>query len=377
MKERVVLIDFLNDGHHAVYASTLLNGLHSAGYEVIFIGTSALIDQLSSIVLLNSGIECISIKQRSFSGVLNEINKLFSFKDALIEISKLKPDIIHFLQLDRFMFGICLSRLLFNNIRLVSTLHWCGVILANNLTLKSHINSILFRHLLRNSKVISHSRETNNIIVGTLKNNLHYAPYPMHEDCLDLDSILKKKALMRADLGVAESDKLLLCFGGARYDKGLDTAIDALRFLDISYRLLIAGKEEDFTQTTLMMQAEKLGVSDRILFRMVFIEERKVIDYFCASDCVLVPYKLSFTGQSGPLVYAASIGIPVIGSTAPIIKETIDEYRLGKVFNAGDAYELASAITTCDLELRNPVLFKDCHSQARFCQHVIEAYTIG
>ncbi len=376
MKNRILLIDYLHGGHHAVYASILLNGLRSAGHEVIFIGTSELIDQILNIMGPETGITFVFIKTRNYSGWINEINKLLSLKDSLVEIIKHKPNVVHFLQLDRFIFGISLIQLLSNKIQIVSTLHWCNVIFDSNSTLKTFVNSLLFKHLLRNTHVITHSAKTNTIINADPKKNLYYAPYPIHTKRIDRCTALKKKFAMRNVLGLRKSDKLLLCFGGARFDKGSDIAIGALSHLDSSYRLLIAGKEEDFSQADLIKKAKHHGVSDRILFKMAFIEEENLADVFCAADFVLIPYKISFTGQSGPLVYAASIGIPIIGSSAPIISETIGAYQLGEVFMEYNTQALASAIRACPIGFRSPTKFNNDHSPEMFCNSVLKAYNI-
>lgn len=377
MKRKAVLIDFLHEGHHAVYSSVLLKGLRSAGFDVMFIGTTVLIEQITNIVGTKEDIKFVIVKSRALnSGVSNEINKLLFLKDALISIGQFKPDIVHFLQLDRFLFGITLIRLFLKNCRVVSTLHWCGLILHKSGTLKSFINSVLLRYLLCNSKIITHSRKTNEMFEDPYKNSLYYAPYPIHTEPIDHGIALMKKLSVRQELGITESEVLLLCFGGARYDKGLDLAIEALSYLNDSYRLLIAGKEEDFTQDILMKQAERLGVSNRILFKMDFIEEEKMLDIFCASDYVLTPYSTIFSGQSGPLIYAASLGVPVIGSSAPIIRETIEDYQLGEVFMEYNASSLASYIRNCVQGFRNPIQFNADHNPDIFCNHVIKAYSI-
>jgi len=376
MKHKIVIIDYLHEGHHAVYASVLLRGLLSAGYEVLFIGTPDLIEQIINIVKPEKNIEFVFIKARVLAGHLNEINKLLTLKDSIKTIIKFKPDVVHFLQLDRFLLGISIIRFFLNNTQIVSTLHWCSLILDHRITLKSLVNKFLFRHLLRKSKIITHSRSTNLMVRNAFKSNLYYAPYPIHFTTMNCNNSLNKKFTTRKELGLTESDKLLLCFGGARYDKGLDLAIEALTYLDSSYHLLIAGKEEDFSEAVLMEQAECHGVSNRIFFKMFFIEEEKVVDFFCASDFVLVPYKITFSGQSGPLVFAASIGVPVIGSSAPVISETINDYQLGEIFAPYNAFALASAIKSCKQGYRNFNPFVKDHSPDIFCDHVIKAYSL-
>lgn len=48
----------------------------------------------------------------------------------------------------------------------------------------------------------------------------------------------------RKSIGLESKSILQLCFGGTRYDKGADIAVNALGHLDDKYHLLVAGKEE-------------------------------------------------------------------------------------------------------------------------------------
>lgn len=375
MRKRIVLIDFLDDGHHATYALTLITGLQNVGHEVLLLGTSRLIQSVSANrAVSNAMMRCL--RTRSFNGPAKEWNKILSMRDALVEIRSFEPDVVHFLQLDRFMVGVFLALHLLNNVQVVSTLHWYNLIYDRNLSIKLWINSHLFKYILKKSAVVTHSLKINEKIDPVRANSLYYAPYPIHTKSYDKRAIITERGCVRAHLGLKDSDLLLLCFGATRYDKGVDIVLRALSYLNNSYKLLIAGKEDYFTEEVLKSQAAVLGIESRIIYRMSFIKEEDVLGYFCSSDYVLVPYRKNFEGQSGPLTYAASLGIPVVGCSATIIKETIDRYQLGATFEAESPALLAKAVTNCKPGLRDNTTFKQDHHADNFCKHVAMSYGV-
>src|SRR5690606_38724475 len=81
---------------------------------------------------------------------------------------------------------------------------------------------------------------------------------------------------------------------------------------------------------------QRLGLADSVTFINTFIPESDVPDLFEASDWVALPYRASFTSQSGVLNVAAAYQRPVLVSNAPVLKETIEECDRG-VAGQGDS----------------------------------------
>ena len=79
---------------------------------------------------------------------------------------------------------------------------------------------------------------------------------------------------------------------------------------------------------------------------------------FCAADAALLPYRPVFSGQSGPLVIAGSLGIPVIAANVPVLAETVTRFALGRTFLAGSVGALAQA-----LKAPLPAVDPDCHAR--------------
>jgi glycosyltransferase involved in cell wall biosynthesis len=113
------------------------------------------------------------------------------------------------------------------------------------------------------------------------------------------------KADARKQLGLSETDKIILFFGFIRKYKGLDLLIEAMadkRIKETGIKLLIAGEfYED--EKPYKEQIEKLNVSDQLILRTDFIPDSEVKYYLCAADAVIQPYKNATQSGVTPLAY--------------------------------------------------------------------------
>lgn len=99
---------------------------------------------------------------------------------------------------------------------------------------------------------------------------------------------------------------------------------------------------------------------------------------FEASDYVLLPYTPEFSGSSGVLVSAASLGKPVIATNHGLIGYRVQRYGLGFVYPSGNANALASIIARLPQRdsaeyqemSRRCVSFAERNSISSFCQTV-------
>ena len=65
---------------------------------------------------------------------------------------------------------------------------------------------------------------------------------------------------------------------------------------------------------------------------------------YSAADLVVLSFKPSFRRNSGVLVDAISLGVPVVCSDGSIAADVVREYRLGVVFDPGNPDSLDRAI---------------------------------
>ncbi len=346
MSKSVVLIDPFEGGHHTCYATTLACGLIRMGWDVYLIGSSNLIADVKKKCKIK-GDAAISISSKN----INEFDKYkFLYKAINIALS-FEVNLIHLLNLDRMITALSFVLLRYPKItNLYATLHWGGMLISDQNQTNTKIKKIILRYLLNRLvcnklHLMMHSKKLV-MKMDRVCGKVDYVPYPHDTDSVDFVSS-NEISPIRMRKNIPNNAILLLCFGATRRDKGADVAVKVLSKLAKNYYLLIVGSEDDITKAELLGVAKKYNVLDRLILSLSFVPEKEVISYFQASDVVFLPYKKSFCGQSGPLVIAASLNIPVIASPALVVKETIEMYDIGVVAKDDDEESLYLAI--CEL----------------------------
>lgn len=151
----------------------------------------------------------------------------------------------------------------------------------------------------------------------------------------------------RRRLGIHDQ-KVLLCFGFIRREKGYEYAIEALSRIiedDPNVLLIIAGKTntpddlEYLGKLKQMVGDLKLG--NQVLFDARYLSEEDIIDYFGVSDALLLPYTRR-VGPSGPFHIAMSLGVPIIAAFDG--KYVTNSIGLASIVPPGDTDALVKAI---------------------------------
>ncbi|MBD2720494.1 glycosyltransferase [Hymenobacter armeniacus] len=116
-----------------------------------------------------------------------------------------------------------------------------------------------------------------------------YRPHPLYDNF----GPIKPKAEALAALHLADTVGYVLFFGFIRAYKGLDILLEAwadARVAALPIKLIIAGEfYEDAAPYEALIRQH--GLEGRIVRATDFIPNEKVVDYFCAADLVLQPYK--------------------------------------------------------------------------------------
>ena len=116
-----------------------------------------------------------------------------------------------------------------------------------------------------------------------------YRPHPLYDNF----GPIKPKAAALAALGLPETFRYVLFFGFIRAYKGLDILLEAFadtRLAQLPIKLIIAG---EFYEDAAPYEAiiARYQLEDRIVRATDFIPNEKVVDYFCAADLIMQPYK--------------------------------------------------------------------------------------
>ena len=155
--------------------------------------------------------------------------------------------------------------------------------------------------------------------------------------------ITKKKALER--LNLSDKYKYILFFGFIREYKGLDLLLKA--FADIRLRrfplkLLVVG-EFYIDSGPYFKMIEDLGAEEFIVMYNEFVPNTEVVNYFCASNLVVQPYKNAT--QSGITQIAYHFERPMITTNVGGLSEIVTDKRDGYVVEP-DSKQIADAIFT-------------------------------
>ena len=116
-----------------------------------------------------------------------------------------------------------------------------------------------------------------------------YRPHPLYDNF----GPIKSKAAALAALGLPATTGYLLFFGFIRAYKGLDILLEALadkRVAALPVKLIIAGEFYEnaapYEQLIIKYQLE-----NKLIRAIDFIPNEQVVNYFCAADLIVQPYK--------------------------------------------------------------------------------------
>jgi len=164
----------------------------------------------------------------------------------------------------------------------------------------SKMDSLLRKEFLREYNVSQHK--------------IFEIPHP----CGKPDSIPETEyALEKLNL---EKRKVILVFGFIRREKGIENALEAMRFVKEKIPesvLLIAGRPKDENGLAYLKELKRLcktySLENNVRFDTEFIDEENIPNYFGSASVILAPYTES-VGASGPIHNSAGYGIPIIAS---------------------------------------------------------------
>jgi glycosyltransferase involved in cell wall biosynthesis len=142
-----------------------------------------------------------------------------------------------------------------------------------------------------------------------------------------------------------------LFFGFIRDYKGLDLLIEAMRGLDESYVLVIAG-EVYGSFDKYEKQINHLNISNRVLKFIRYINDVEVPLFFSSADVCVLPYKSAT--QSGITSISFHYDLPIIATDTGGLKEIIQINETGLIVEKPDGNHIAEAIRKYfDKNLRN------------------------
>ncbi|MCC2546809.1 glycosyltransferase [Hymenobacter sp. BT175] len=162
------------------------------------------------------------------------------------------------------------------------------------------------------------------------KQPARYQPHPLYDNF----GALKPKAAALQALGLDPGYHYLLFFGFIRAYKGLDLMLDVMadpRLAALPVKLIIAGEfYEDAAPYEAQIRQHHL--ESRLVRATEFIPNERVVDYFCAADLVVQPYKNAT--QSGVSQIAYHFERPMLVTDVGGLAELIPAGKVGYVTKA-------------------------------------------
>lgn len=154
------------------------------------------------------------------------------------------------------------------------------------------------------------------------------------------NSIPKKDA--RSQLKLSDS-KIILFFGYVRRYKGLDILLDAMKIVlqQMEIKLLVVGEFYD-NEEFYINHAKELGIAKHVQFISNYLPNEQVAPYFCAADCLVLPYRSAT--QSGIVQIAYNFDKPVIITQVGGLTEVVKNNVSGFTVPPENPDELAKAI---------------------------------
>ena len=163
--------------------------------------------------------------------------------------------------------------------------------------------------------------------------------HPLYDNFGEAKS--KEKAIESLEL--SKDYKYILFFGIIRKYKGLDLLLEAIadnRFLDSNLKLIVAGEfyEDDKYYHDII---EKNKLKDVVILATKFIPDDQVVDYFCAADIIVQPYKNAT--QSGVTQIAYHFDKPMLVTNVGGLAEIVPHNKVGYV-TSQNPQDIADAI---------------------------------
>jgi glycosyltransferase involved in cell wall biosynthesis len=138
--------------------------------------------------------------------------------------------------------------------------------------------------------------------------------------------------------------RLLLTHGFQVPRKGLDVALEAMRWLEDDYHLVVQTSATEVQRRWLNGLVNAYGASPNVSFILERLSDVDLANLLAAADCILLPYLRIVS--SGALAAALTVGRGVVVSDLGYFREALArEPEAAVFFPPGDAPKLAAAVS--------------------------------
>ena len=304
---KVLYVDIETGGHHQTYLKALMD-----------------IPGKEDVLVLPEKIEGLNAKQYVFRKTDFFNKKLPEYYKWTKEVKGIikteKPDVVQFLYGDVFYkyFGLGLEGLK-KKYKVINTIHALK---------KGKIGIVSLKRIMRLSSIgVVHTDVIFNEVKAAGIENVVHVEYPHFSNGYDID-----KACARKYYDLSENTFVLGCIGGTRFDKGLDILLKALQNVTGDFELLVAGAEDTIKRE----EIEKLARSytNRVKIYLNFLTDEEFDMAIQAVDAIVLPYRKTFNGASGPLGEGVAKGKMIIAANHGSLGDIVEKNHLGYTFES-------------------------------------------
>jgi glycosyltransferase involved in cell wall biosynthesis len=198
--------------------------------------------------------------------------------------------------------------------------------------------------LSRCQALFTHSRSLEAVLAAD------YSGVPMASYPLPPSSIgrIPSAHEARVALGLHPRRRVALFLGMIRPYKGVDLLLEAVarQPVDSDWLLVVAGEPWGGLGEVLGEQTRRLGIEDRVHFKLHWIPERELPALLAATDLVVLPYRSG--SQSAVAPTALGAGVPVLSTAVGGLPEVVRHGVDGWLVAPGSVAELAHALEELD-----------------------------
>ena len=237
---------------------------------------------------------------------------------------------MHILYLDPMILPFLLfsSNRFLRKIKITATLHWY----PNKGFKLQAINKLLADGILNH--IVVHGQNIQKELIRNLtsadEKTISSVEYPHKSSKILNKNVCKKK------LGIIDKGPFVMFFGGLRYDKGIVEFLDAVKRIRSHLTVIIAGKLSDLSQSYIEKQKSDPKLKGRVVWHVGYVPDELVNHYFGLADIVVLPYRKTHKGQSGPLIEGINQLCLILGPDCNQIGYTIRHENVGVVYSPED-----------------------------------------
>jgi glycosyltransferase involved in cell wall biosynthesis len=188
-----------------------------------------------------------------------------------------------------------------------------------------------------------------------------------------------RRARARRAVGLRDGEVLLLNVGRQEFQKGQEHLLEAFAALAERrprLRLLVAGRKGHATPR-LEAAVRRLGLDGAVRF---LGHREDVPELLAAADVFVFPSL--YEGLGGALIEAMALGLPIVASDLPAIREVVEEGRNAILVPPASPSELAQAIDSlvddpsrrAAMGARSREIFEERFTLERSVERMVELY---